>query len=285
MNQRAVSPGTLYVVATPIGNLGDLTDRAVRTLRAATCVVAEDTRRSGQLLQHLGSDKPLISLHKFNERERIAALIARLVAGENLALITDGGTPAISDPGHRLVAAAHAAGLAVRSVPGAAAVAAALSVAGFPADRFFFAGFLPAKSGERRRQLAVLSTLPDTLVFYEAPHRVLAMLSDLQAILGDRPATLCRELTKLHEEVLPGSISTIAASLAARDAVRGEIVLVVAGSEAGAASVASADEELLHRVIAALQLNEGDLKRAVQRVARELGVARKEVMKRLRPER
>ncbi len=226
----APSRGRLLVVATPLGNLGDLSPRAVRALGEADLVAAEDTRRTLPLLTHLGLSKPLVSSHKFNEASKLDGLLGALGEGKTIALVTDGGTPAISDPGHRLVAAALAAGHVVVAIAGPSAVAAALSVAGFPADRFRFAGFLPAAAAARRRALTALAGEPETLVFYEAPHRVLKALDAMIEALGDREAALCRELTKLHEEVLRARLSAIRTSLAARDAIRGEIVLVVAGA-------------------------------------------------------
>ena len=290
----APARGRLLVVATPLGNLGDLSPRAARALAEADLVAAEDTRRTLPLLTHLGLSKPMVSSHKFNEVAGLASLLNTLAEGKTIALVTDGGTPAISDPGHRLVAAAHAAGHAVVAIAGPSAVAAALSVAGFPADRFRFAGFLPAAAAARRRALAALATEPETLVFYEAPHRVLKALDAMIEALGDREAALCRELTKLHEEVLRAPLSAIRASLAARDAIRGEIVLVVAGPggegtragrEAGTEAVAlqAGTEAVAYRVLFAMarELEDGDPRRAVRRLARELGLARAEVKARL----
>ena len=290
----APARGRLLVVATPLGNLGDLSPRAARALAEADLVAAEDTRRTLPLLTHLGLSKPLVSSHKFNEVAGLAGLLSTLAEGKTIALVTDGGTPAISDPGHRLVAAAHAAGHAVVAIAGPSAVAAALSVAGFPADRFRFAGFLPAAAAARRRALAALATEPETLVFYEAPHRALKSLDAMIEALGDREAALCRELTKLHEEVLRAPLSAIRASLAARNAIRGEIVLVVAGggSERGGVERAGAEagpsrgvppEAGAYRVLFAMarELEDDDPRRAVRRLARELGLARAEVKARL----
>ncbi len=281
--------GRLLVVATPLGNLGDLSPRAARALAEADLVAAEDTRRTLPLLTHLGLSKPMVSSHKFNEASGLAGLLNTLAEGKTIALVTDGGTPAISDPGHRLVAAAHAAGHAVVAIAGPSAVAAALSVAGFPADRFRFAGFLPAAASARRRALAALAAEPETLVFYEAPHRVLKALDAMIEALGDREAALCRELTKLHEEVLRAPLSALRASLAGRDAIRGEIVLVVAGggSERGGAERAVAEragtEAGPYGALFAMAraLEDGDPRRAVRRLARELQLSRAEVKSRL----
>ena len=226
------TPGTLYVVATPIGNLGDLSPRAMETLRGVAAVCAEDTRRSRQLLAHFGIDRPLLALHEHNEAELSAHLVARLRAGESLALVSDAGTPLVSDPGFRLVRAAREAGVRVSPVPGASALVAALSVAGLPSDRFVFEGFLPAKAPARRARLAELQAEPRTLLFYESAHRIEAMLADATAVLGaDRAAVLARELTKLFETVLDGSLAELHARIVADpDQRKGEFVLLVHGA-------------------------------------------------------
>lgn len=228
------SPGVLFVVATPIGNLDDLSTRARETLAAVGAVAAEDTRRTGQLLSRLGVQVPLISLHEHNETARLAPLLERLAGGESLALVSDAGTPLISDPGYQLVRAALKAGCRVVPIPGACAAIAALSVAGLPTDRFVFEGFLPAKQQARRTRLEALVTEPRTLVFYEAVHRLPAVLSDLAEVLGDaREATLGRELTKLHEQVMHGSLASLLTAAASGEVtLKGECVLVVAGSPA-----------------------------------------------------
>ncbi|RMG42962.1 MAG: 16S rRNA (cytidine(1402)-2'-O)-methyltransferase [Acidobacteria bacterium] len=276
----SAKPGTLRVVATPIGNLGDLSPRAVEALREAEAVVAEDTRRTRKLLARLGLSRPLLSAHRFSEARRTGELVARLERGENLALVTDGGTPGISDPGARLVAAAAAAGCRVEPIPGPSAVTAALSASGFSADRFLFAGFLPSKRAARRRALRDLARFPDTIVLYEAPHRIVEALGDAAEILGARPACLGRELTKLHEEILRGSLPELHAALEARGRIRGEFVLVV-GPAAGGDSP-PADPELVTSLREALEHEEDDLGRAVARLARRLGATRAEVRRRLR---
>ncbi|GAB3508810.1 16S rRNA (cytidine(1402)-2'-O)-methyltransferase [Pseudoxanthomonas daejeonensis] len=222
---------TLHVVATPIGNLGDLSPRAQQVLREVDAVCAEDTRRSGQLLAHFGIGTPLLALHEHNEQQLAERLVARLLAGESLALVSDAGTPLVSDPGYRLVRAARAAGVRVSPVPGPSALVAALSVAGLPSDRFAFEGFLPAKASARRERLAELAGETRTLVFYESSHRIDESLADLCAAFGDgRPAVLGRELTKLFETVLDGSLADLHARvLADADQRKGEFVLVVQG--------------------------------------------------------
>ena len=230
-------PGRLLVVATPIGNLGDLTARAREALASANLVACEDTRRSGQLLTHLGLHKPLVSLHEHNERLRLPRLLDALAEGRTIALVSDAGTPLVSDPGYLLVREAIAAGHRVEPIPGASALLAALVASGLPPYPFTFGGFPPPKSGKRREHYRRFAPLDHTLVFYESPHRLLASLADALAVLGDRPAAVARELTKLHEETLRGSLATLAAELAARPALKGEFVVVVGGrSEREAAS-------------------------------------------------
>lgn len=225
--------GALYVVATPIGNLGDLTTRAREVLGAVDAICAEDTRHTRQLLGALGIERPLLALHEHNEAEMAWKLVERLKAGDRLALVSDAGTPLVSDPGYRLVREVRAAGLKVVPVPGACAAIAALSVAGIPSDRFCFEGFLPAKSSARRERLAALSREPRTLVFYESSHRIEESLADLVAMFGpDREAVLARELTKLFETVLGNTLGGIAEQVAADENQRkGEFVLIVRGCE------------------------------------------------------
>jgi 16S rRNA (cytidine1402-2'-O)-methyltransferase len=227
----AVVSGELRVVATPIGNLADLSPRAREALATADVIAAEDTRHSAQLLRYLGLERPLVSLHEHNEAARVPALIARLQAGENVALVSDAGTPLLSDPGAGLVGAAVAAGLRVTPLPGASALLAALCVAGLPAERFSFEGFLPAKTMARRQALEALASDARTLVFYEAPHRIVDTLTDALAAVGvDRQAVVARELTKLHETVYRGSLGELVAMAPKEpNLARGEIVLLVQG--------------------------------------------------------
>lgn len=230
MNAKA--PGILHVVATPIGNLGDFSPRAVETLRSVSAICAEDTRRTRPLLQHFGIDTALVALHEHNEDEMASRLVARLSAGESLALVSDAGTPLVSDPGFRLVHAARAAGIRVSPVPGAAALIAALSVAGLPSDRFVFEGFLPAKSGARRERLQALAGEARTLIFYEASHRILDFLGDAASAFGaDRPAVVARELTKLFETVLDGPLGEVRSRIEHDpNQQKGEFVVLVVGA-------------------------------------------------------
>ncbi len=228
---KTTESGVLYVVATPLGNLEDLSPRALRTLGAVRWIACEDTRRTGHLLQACGVRTPMISYHQHNETARVRELIAKLKDGNDIALVSDAGTPAISDPGERLVAAAHEAAVPVIPLPGPSAVIAALSVSGLDTSRFLFVGFLPSRPAARRKAIAELGERTETLVLYESPLRATAALHDLAQGLGDRDAFLCREATKLHEEYLRGTLASLRDALGARAAVKGEIVLVVAGAE------------------------------------------------------
>lgn len=262
------APGTLFVVATPLGNLEDLTLRALRVLREVALVACEDTRRTGALLRAHDIRTPLTSYFEHNERWKGERLLEALREGRDVALVSDAGTPGISDPGYRLVREARAAGLPVVPVPGPSAAIAALSVSGLPTDRFLFVGFLPAKAGARRRAIEGLATERPTLVFYESPVRVVEALADLVALLGDREAFLCREATKLHEEYVRGRLSALRAALAARDGVKGEIVLVVEGATETPTEHGK-DPVALYRALAA----EGRTRReAVKEAARRLGL-------------
>lgn len=221
--------GTLYLVATPIGNLGDFSPRGVETLERADFIAAEDTRVSMKLLNHFGIKKPLVSYHEHNRASAGQTILARLLAGETCALVTDAGTPAISDPGEDLVRLCGENNIAVEAIPGCCAAICALAVSGLPTGRFTFEGFLPANKKERRTALLRLQGEERTMVFHEAPHKLRATLSDMAEILGDRPVALCRELTKLHEETLRTTLSAAVALYAEREP-RGEYVLVVAGA-------------------------------------------------------
>jgi 16S rRNA (cytidine1402-2'-O)-methyltransferase len=222
--------GTLFLVGTPIGNLGDLSPRAVETLAAVDLIAAEDTRRTGRLLAHLQlPDRRLMSFFEGNERERTEEVLRRLREGATVALVTDGGMPTVSDPGFRLVRACAAEGIDVRVVPGPSAALAALAISGLPTDRFVFEGFLPRKAGERRARLEALAHDPRTIVCFESPKRVRAMVAEVLDAMGDRPAAVARELTKLHEEVLRGSLSELLPALDAAT-LKGEVVVVIGGA-------------------------------------------------------
>lgn len=221
-----LTPGTLYLVATPIGNLEDITLRALRTLRECDLVAAEDTRHSGQLLRHFGISKPMLSYFQFNEAKRSEEILERLGRGEKVALVTDAGTPGISDPGERVVKAALSAGFRVEAVPGPCALIAGLTASGLPTDEFHFLGFLPHKSGQRHSRLESLRAVPGTLIFYESPYRIVKLLEELMEIYPERPVILARELSKKFEEYLSGTPAELAAKLKNR-AIRGEFVVMV----------------------------------------------------------
>ncbi|MDH1682352.1 16S rRNA (cytidine(1402)-2'-O)-methyltransferase [Pseudomonas chengduensis] len=272
----SVQPGSLYVVATPIGNLDDISARALRILREVALIAAEDTRHSARLLQHFGIQTPLAACHEHNERDQGGRFLARLQAGEDVALISDAGTPLISDPGYHLVRQARAAGFAVVPVPGACALIAALSAAGLPSDRFIFEGFLPAKAAGRRARLEQVREEPRTLIFYEAPHRILECLQDMREVFGDdRPALLARELTKTFETLQGLPLAELCEWVAAdSNQQRGECVVLVAGWQAPEGEEAVSAEAL--RVLDLL-LSEMPLRRAAALAAEITGV-RKNVL-------
>lgn len=265
------TPGTLYVVATPIGNLDDISARALKVLGDVSLIAAEDTRHSARLLQHFGIATPLAACHEHNERDQGGRFLARLLGGEDVALISDAGTPLISDPGYHLVRQARAAGVAVVPVPGACALIAALSAAGLPSDRFIFEGFLPAKTAGRRARLEQVKEEPRTLIFYEAPHRILECLEDMQVVFGaERPALLARELTKTFETLKGLPLAELSAWVAAdSNQQRGECVVLVAGWQAPEGEAAVSAEAL--RVLELL-LKEMPLKRAAALAAEITGV-------------
>ncbi len=270
--------GTLYLVATPIGNLGDFSPRGVETLQAADFIAAEDTRVSVKLLNHFGIKKPLVSYHEHNRAAAGQAILARLLAGESCALVTDAGTPAISDPGEGLVRLCGENGVTVEAIPGCCAAICALAVSGLPTGRFTFEGFLSANKKERRTALLKLKCEERTMVFHEAPHKLRATLADMAEILGDRPAALCRELTKLHEETLRTTLLQ-AVELYREKEPRGEYVLVVAGAQPTEEPAISLEEgvrqvqrlreagikmkEAVRTVSAQTELNKNDLYEAV----------------------
>jgi 16S rRNA (cytidine1402-2'-O)-methyltransferase len=249
MIEQTRSAGTLFVVATPIGNLSDLSERAREVLAAVAVVAVEDTRHSGAMLKHLGIEARLISLHEHNEARRTTELLARLQSGESVALVSDAGTPLISDPGFDLVRAAIAHGIRVSPIPGPCAVIAALSAAGLPSDRFAFEGFLPSKAAQRRERLASLLAETRTLIFYEAPHRLAAVLSDIGEMAGDRRVVIARELTKQFETLYYGSAKELAARAQRdEDMVRGEFVILPKAQAAKlAARLTGVEREELYR--------------------------------------
>lgn len=271
---RVLSPG-LYIVATPIGNAEDLTFRARRVLASCDLLACEDTRVTAKLLALHGLQRPMLPYHEHNAARMRPQLIARLRAGARLALVSDAGTPLISDPGYRLVAEAHEAGIPVWPVPGPSAVMAALSVAGLPTDRFLFLGFLPPRQAARRATLAEIAGLRASLVVFESPRRLASSLADMAAILGARPAAVARELTKKFEEVRRGSLPELAAASAEEGPPKGEIVIVI-GPPLPAAPVAEEDLDALLRAA----LRDGSLREAAARVAAETGLSRRRVYQR-----
>jgi len=267
----ALAPG-LYVVATPIGNLGDISLRALTTLAAADAILAEDTRVTHRLLDRYDISAPLIAYHEHNAAEMRPRVLARLAEGQALALVSDAGTPLVSDPGYKLVVEAAAAGATVFALPGPCAAIAALTTAALPTDRFFFEGFLPAKSAARRERIAALATIPATLVFYESPGRLAEALADLAAGLGPRPAAVARELTKLHEETRRATLTGLADHYAAADAPKGEIVIVVGPPPPAAKPAAETLDAMILDALASLSVKD-----AAAAVAVEAGLPRREV--------
>ncbi|HZI18634.1 MAG TPA: 16S rRNA (cytidine(1402)-2'-O)-methyltransferase [Pyrinomonadaceae bacterium] len=281
--------GTLFLVATPIGNLEDITHRALRVLAEVDLIACEDTRRTRVLLDHFGIRTKMVSYHEHNERERAEELAARLSEGASVAVVTDAGTPAVSDPGFRLVRAAVGVGARVVPVPGAAAFVAALVASGLPTDEFYFGGFLPARTHARRAKLEAVRDLGATLVFYESPHRIAQALADAREVLGEREAAVARELTKLHEEVARGRLSELAERFSSEGSARGEMVIVIdrrAAEEAGAGGVGEAGAgRSVAAHVAALEAEGLDHRAALKRAARELGLSRDEAYRRLTSER
>jgi len=282
-----LAPG-LYLVATPIGNLEDITLRALRVLRSADRIACEDTRQTRKLLDRYGISAPVVSSHEHNEAERSSQLLAELRNGARVAVVTDAGTPGISDPGMVLARAAIEAGIPVCPIPGASAALSALIASGLDTEQFFFSGFLPPKAGARRtalEDLAASLTKPLTLIFYEAPHRILETLGDVASVWGGEcRVVLARELTKIHEEFLRGTVTEVRGDLADRESIRGEIVLLVAAQPHidGAVSVAGSVVQRLKELEAGEGLGEKD---ALKRIARERGVAKSELWRELQRER
>jgi len=266
--------GSLYLVATPIGNLEDITYRALRTLREADLIACEDTRHTRKLLDHYGISKAVTSYHEHNEAARAQELVEKLLAGASVALVSDAGMPLVSDPGYRVVAAAIAAGIPIIPLPGPSALVAALAASGLATDSFYFGGFLPAKAGQRTRVLEALREHPHTLIFYEAPHRILVTLEDVERVLGPRPVVVARELTKIHEEFLRGPVGEVRATLESRSCVKGEITLLIGKAEAQPADLVTIAE-----AVAACERTGMSRMDAIKEVARRRGLAKREVYK------
>jgi 16S rRNA (cytidine1402-2'-O)-methyltransferase len=270
-------PGTLYLVATPIGNLKDISQRALDTLRSVDLIACEDTRHSAKLFNAYGISKKLVSYHEHNENARSEELLERLTNGESVALVSDAGTPAISDPGFRLVKKARESGINIAPIPGPVAFVNAAIISGLPTDHLFFGGFLPSKKGERRKYLESISTIPATLVFYESPHRLGRSLADCADVLGNRSAAVVRELTKIHEEVINGTLKELADRFEAGNP-KGEIVLVIGQSieiEARSTTGSVSDR------VKTLESEGMDRKAALKTAAKELGLSRSEAYRQL----
>jgi len=277
-SERGTTPGpALYLVATPIGNLEDITFRAVRILKEADLIACEDTRQTQKLLAHYGIQTRTVSYHEHNEMTKAAELVVDLEGGAKIALVTDAGMPGISDPGFRLIALAIRHHVPVVPIPGASAFLAALVASGLPTDSFRFSGFLPAKSGQRRKLLESIRDSPRTQVFYEAPHRLLESLDDVAGILGEgRHVVVAREVTKLHEEFLRGRAGEVLDQLKKRGEVKGEITLLIAKQESSELRVASHEQSIAQRVKQIMSEENADEKSALKKVARERGIGKSE---------
>ena len=273
-------PGTLFLVATPIGNLQDITLRAIEVLKAVDVIACEDTRHSAKLLNHLGIKNKLLSYHEHNEAERADEMAGQLKDGRSVAVISDAGTPGISDPSFRLVQKAIDIGADVVSIPGPVAFVNAAIVSGLATDSIFFGGFLPSRKSERRRRLAEVASIPATLAFYESPHRVAAALRDSLEILGDRPAAIARELTKLHEQIYRSNLSTLASEFSAT--TKGELVLLIDRARDNIAAIA-ATRSIASRV-AELEAEGMSAKDALKQTAREFGVSKSEAYRHVQSE-
>ena len=276
-------PGTLYLVATPIGNLADITHRALQVLRDVAVIACEDTRHTRKLLQHYGIDTKTISYHEHNEQQRARALVESLQQGSDVAIVSDAGTPAISDPGFRLVRAAIESGIQVVPVPGPSALISALIAAGLPTDEFFFGGFLPARASARRARLNELRSLPGTLIFYEAPHRLAASLKDAYEVLGEREAVVARELTKLHEEIRRGRLRELSEHYSSVEP-RGEIVLLIDRTVLDQAATKETSLGSISKLVQQFEAEGFDRRAALKKAARELGLSRAEAYRRLTQE-
>ncbi len=269
-------PGTLYLVATPIGNLEDITFRAVRLLKEVDLIACEDTRQTRRLLDHYGVQTPLVSYHEHNEQQRASDLVERICAGASVAVVSDAGMPLLADPGYRVVRAAIAAGIRVEPVPGPSAAIAALSASGLPTDAFRFGGFLPARASQRRRVLEAARSEQTTMIFYEAPHRILQTLADIAGLMPTRPVVVARELTKVHEEFLRGTAAELLRDLQERPAVKGEITLLIGKQEA-----APPDETPLEQAVAEAMRQGLARMEAIKAVARRRSLSKSEVYRKL----
>jgi len=270
----AAQKGVLYIVATPIGNLEDITVRALKILRGVDLIAAEDTRKSGKLLSHYRITNRLVSYHEHNEKRRTPELVGQLLEGTSIALVSNAGTPCVSDPGYRLVAAAVANKIPVIPVPGPSAVMTAMSAAGLPTDSFVFIGFAPKKKGKRMKLLAELAVEPRALIFFESPRRILTFLEEVVSSIGDRPAVLAREMTKLHAEFIRGSVSEILETLEAKPEIKGECTLLVGGCQKEKAvgrAVVKAE------ITSALEKQRGGLSDIAKTIAQKYGLSKKEV--------
>jgi len=274
-------PGTLYLVATPIGNLKDISQRALETLQSVDLIACEDTRHTAKLLNAYGLKKKLVSYHEHNEASRAVELSKRLAAGESIALVSDAGTPAISDPGTRMINEARTAGVPIVSIPGPVAFVNAAIISGLPTNSLFFGGFLPSRKGERRKALQSAAAIPATLIFYESPHRLGKSLADCADILGCRNAAVVRELTKLHEEVVTGTLHELFEKYSSAGP-KGEVVLVIAG-DGGAMVEVHKGSTLVERV-KELELSGVERKAALKKAAKEFGLSRSEAYRQLQSE-
>lgn len=273
-NGKVLKKGVLYVVATPIGNLEDISMRAIRVMKEADIIAAEDTRHTRIMLNYFQISTPLISLHEHNEKEKSALIIEKINAGKDIVYVTDAGTPCISDPGFFLISKAHDENIKVIPVPGPSAVIAALSVSGFPADSFIFCGFLPARQNDRKKYLQTLKIEERTIVFYESPIRITACLNDLRDILGNREIMLAREITKKFEEIKRGDISAIIDELTGRK-IKGEITIIIKGEKIAATLLS--DEEIKQKITEIKKNSNLSLRDTVATVARSTGVSKKRV--------
>jgi 16S rRNA (cytidine1402-2'-O)-methyltransferase len=262
----------LYIVSTPIGNLEDITYRAIRILREVDLIACEDTRTTRRLLDHYDISTRTVSYHEHNEQERAEELLSHLESGQSIAVVSDAGTPLLSDPGYRIVRAAVEAGITVEAIPGPSALLTALVASGLPTDQFHFAGFFPPKQSQRIRILESLRDEAATLIFYEAPHRIVETLADIEAVLRDRAIVVARELTKIHEEVLRGAAASIRDTLSGRDSIRGEFVILIAKATKPAHDETPVEEAIESLVLAGISRMD-----ALKTVARERGLSKRDI--------